>query len=125
LLLVADAFSQDVLYFSHQNGNREDFRGAYEVIDEGMKPGDLIVAGWPEIGRYYLDEPVQNAVEVKRGELASSEKRVWFVVDNRSGFPSKLQDWIEGNSQLIGVRDVYIPGKLMLTRVYLYQPGIP
>jgi hypothetical protein len=33
-----------------------------------------------------------------------------------------LQSWIEMNSQLIAVRDVYIPGKVMLMRVYLYQP---
>jgi mannosyltransferase len=125
LLLIADALSQDVLYFSHQNGNREDFKGAYQVIADGKKPNDLIVAGWPEIGRYYLDEPVQNAVEVKRSEIANSDHRVWFVVDNRSGFPSKLQEWIEKNSQLIGVRDVYIPGKLMMMRVYLYEPDSP
>jgi uncharacterized membrane protein len=125
LLLVADAFSQDVLYFSHQNGNREDFKGAYEVIAKDKIAGDEIVAGWPEIGSYYLDDAVKNATEVKRGEMASRENRVWFVVDNRSGFPSKLQEWIETNSQLIGVRDAYIPGKLMMTRVYLLDPGIP
>jgi hypothetical protein len=50
---------------------------------------------------------------------------VWFVVDNRSGFPPSLQEWIETNSNLMGVRDVYIPGKLMMMRVYLYQPGEP
>lgn len=125
LLLVADAFSQDVLYFNHQNGNREDFKGAYEAIAEGKEAGDVIVAGWPEIGLYYLDEPVKNAVEEKPDEIASSKSRVWFVVDNRSGFPSKLQEWIEINSQLVGVRDVHIPGKLMLMRVYLFEPEAP
>ncbi len=125
LLLVADAFSQDILYYSYQNGNREDFKGAYQVIADNKMPDDVIVAGWPEIGRYYLDEPVQNASEVKRSEIANSENRVWFVVDNRSGFPAKLQEWIEKNTQLIGVRDVYIPGKLLMMRVYLYEPGQP
>ena len=115
---VLESFTVD------QNGNREDFRGAYEDIAKDMESGDLIVAGWPEIGRHYLDVPVENAVEVKRGELAEMEHRVWFVVDNRSGFPSKLQAWIESNSQLIAVRDVYIPGKLMMMRVFLYDPAI-
>jgi mannosyltransferase len=125
LLLVADAFSQDVLYFSHQNGNREDFKGAYEMILKDKSTGDAIVAGWPEIGRYYLEEPVQNALEVKADDIANSDNRVWFVVDNRSGFPSKLQEWIERNSELVGVRDVYIPGKLMMMRVFLFDPGLP
>jgi mannosyltransferase len=125
LLLVADAFSQDVLYFSYQHGNREDFKGAFEIIAGGKQSNDLIISGWPEIGTYYLDEPVISASEVKTKEIALSENRVWFVVDNRSGFPSRLQAWIEDNSQLMGVRDVYLPGKLMLMRVYLYSPGAP
>jgi hypothetical protein len=125
LLLVADSFSQDVLYFSFQNGNREDFKGAFETIAQDKHPDDLIVSGWPEIGTYYLDEPVTSSFEVKVKDVAGTDSRVWFVVDNRSGFPGKLQEWIETNSQLVGVRDVYIPGKVMMMRVYLYQPGLP
>jgi hypothetical protein len=125
LLLVADSFSQDVLYFSFQNGNREDFKGAFEIVAEGKQPDDLIVSGWPEIGTYYLDEAVTSSFDVKIKEVAGTDNRIWFVVDNRSGFPSKLQGWIESNSALIGVRDVYIPGKLMMMRVYLYEPGSP
>lgn len=125
LLLVADSFSQDFLYFNYQNGNREDFKGAFEVIAGDKQPGDMIVSGWPELGNYYLDESVINPVDIKDEDISNSNNRVWFVVDNRSGFPSKLQSWIEMNSQLIEVRDVYIPGKLMKMRVYLYQPEAP
>jgi uncharacterized membrane protein len=125
LLLVADSFSQDVLYFDFQNGNREDFKGAFEIVAQNKQPEDLIVSGWPEIGTYYLDEPVTSSFEVKVKDVASTDHRVWFVVDNRSGFPGKLQKWIEANSQLVGVRDVYIPGKVLMMRVFLYQPGVP
>lgn len=125
LLLVADSFSQDVLYYSYQNGNREDFKSAFEIVAQGKHPSDLIVSGRPEIGRYYLDEPVTSAFNVKIDEIINMNNRVWFVVDNRSGFPPSLQEWIEKNSNLVGVRDVYIPGKLMMMRVYLYQPGEP
>jgi 4-amino-4-deoxy-L-arabinose transferase-like glycosyltransferase len=125
LLLIADSFSQDVLYYSFQNGNREDFKGAFEIIAQEKDTGDLIISGWPEIGSYYLDETIINAFDVKIDEVVTGDKRVWFVVDNRSGFPPSLQEWIETNSNLVGVRDVYIPGKLMMMRVYLYQPGEP
>jgi hypothetical protein len=125
LLLVADSFSQDVLYYSYQNGNREDFKSAFEIVAQGKHPSDLIVSGRPEIGRYYLDDPVISASNVKIDEIINMNNRVWFVVDNRSGFPPSLQEWIETNSNLMGVRDVYIPGKLMMMRVYLYQPGEP
>lgn len=122
LLLVADAFSQDFLYFNFQNGNREDFRGAFEVIAGEKQPDDMVVSGWPEIGSYYLDEPVISSFEANVEDIASGDNRVWFVVDNRSGFPGQLQSWLEMNSRLIAVRDVYIPGKVMLMRVYLYHP---
>ena len=125
LLLVADSFSQDVLYYSYQNGNREDFKGAFEIVAQGKRPSDLIVSGRPKIGRYYLDEPVTSAFNVKIDEIVNMNNRVWFVVDNRSGFPPRLQEWIETNSNLVGVRDVYIPGKLLMMRVYLYQSGEP
>jgi len=125
LLLVADSFSQDFLYFNFQNGNREDFKGAFEVIAHDKQPGDLIVSGWPELGSYYLDESVVSSFEIKDEDIVKSENRVWFVVDNRSGFPPRLQSWIEMNSQLIAIRDVSIPGKVMKMRVYLYQPEAP
>lgn len=125
LLLVAESLSQNFLYFNYQNGNREDFKGAFEVIAREKHPGDVIISGWPEIGSYYLDELVVSSFDVTEEDVATSENRVWFVVDNRSGFPSDLQSWIETNSQLIAVRDVYIPGKVMLMRVYFYQPEAP
>ncbi len=125
LLLVADSFSQDFLYFNYQNGNREDFKGAFEIIAQSKYPGEFVVSGRPEIGRYYLDEAVKSAHNVEIVDIENSDSRVWFVVDNRSGFPAELQEWIEMNSQLMGVRDVYMPGKLMMMRVYLYQPRAP
>jgi 4-amino-4-deoxy-L-arabinose transferase-like glycosyltransferase len=125
LLLIVEPLSQDFLYFNYQNGNREDFKGAFEIVAEYKLPGDLIVSGRPEIGRYYLDDKVKSAHNVKINDIENSVQQSLFVVDNRSGFPSKLQEWIEENSQLIGVRDVYMPGKVMMMRVYLYQPRAP
>lgn len=123
LLLLADSFSQDVLYFGFQNGNRENFRGAFEVISKEREADDLVVSGWPEIGTYYLQDEVLNAHEVSIDEIQNGPHRVWFVVDNRSGFPSNLQAWIEANSRFIAVRDVYLPGKLLMMRVFVYTPG--
>ena len=125
LLLVADSVSQNFLYFNYQNGNREDFKGAFEIVAEHKLLDDLIVSGRPEIGRYYLNDKVKSARNVKIEDIENSDQQTLFVVDNRSGFPSKLQEWIEDNSQLIGVRDVYVPGKVMMMRVYLYQPRAP
>ena len=52
-----------------------------------------------------------------------SGRRVWLVVDNRSGFSAELQSWAEESAELVGVHDVYLSGKLLMVRVYLYDPA--
>ena len=127
LLPIADAASQDVLYFGFQNGNREDFKGAFEVVGSLMDKGDLIVTGRPEIATYYLGEDVEVAFSqaVRLEDITGGNRRVWFVVDDRSGIRSVFYDWIQKNSELIAVRDVYVPGLTYLMRVFLYDPHRP
>ena len=125
LVLVADAISQDVLYYTFQNGNREDFKSAFSVVREEKQAGDLVVAGRPEVGAYYLGEAVLSPQEITINGITQAKQRVWFVLDNRSGIPPFLQRWVEDNAQLVSVHDVSIPGKIMTMRVYLYQPSGP
>lgn len=125
LLLVADAIGQDVLYYTFQNGNREDFKSAFAVVQAEKQADDLVVAGRPEVGAYYLGGEVLPPQAVTVKGITEGEQRVWFVIDNRSGIPPFLQRWVEANTQLVSVHDVSIPGKLMTMRVYLYQPAGP
>lgn len=125
LLLVADAISQDVLYYTFQNGNREDFKSAFSVVRAEKQAGDLVVAGRPEVGAYYLGEAVLSPQEITINGITQANRRVWFILDNRSGIPPFLQRWVDDNAQLVSVHDVSIPGKIMTMRVYLYQPSGP
>lgn len=123
LVLLLDAAGQDMLYYTFQNGNRPDWRGAFEIVRQGKVIGDLVVTSRPPLGDYYLGESVGWALEMSPEEIVQGGQRVWFVVDDQSGFPKESLSWLETHSQLVDVRDVYVPGKLMSLRVFLYDPA--
>lgn len=122
LVLIADSFSQDMLYYVYQNGNREDYKGAFAVVERSKQEGDVVITTRPEIGRYYLDEAVLWNGEIEPEDVARSGERTWFVVDNRSFITPELTEWLNQNAELASVNDVYVAGKPMLVRVYFYQP---
>jgi len=126
VIVVADALSQDVLYYSFQNGNRQDWKGAYATIQQGLLPGDQVVTTTPEVGEYYMGKPVIWTQGLSPKQVVASGQRTWFVIDNRTGFVSPyLENWLPTNTRLMDVRDVYIPGKPLTMRVYLYTPAAP
>jgi 4-amino-4-deoxy-L-arabinose transferase-like glycosyltransferase len=122
LLLFADPVSQDFLYYQFQNGNREDFKGAFEVVRAGKEEGDKLVVTRPEMAEYYLGEKGIINQAITPDDIPEMGTRVWFVIDNRSFVQPELIQWLEKNTRLVGVNDVYIPGKQMFMRVYLYEP---
>ena len=123
LVLVAEPVSQDVLYYGFQNGNREDFKSAFALVQKLKADGDLVVSTRDRIGDYYLGEEVVPSSELDLDAVARSGRRTWFVIDNRTYVSPQLQQWLDEHSQLKGVYDVYIAGKIMMMRVYLFDPG--
>lgn len=131
VLLIADPLSQGVLYYEYQHGNRQDFRAAYNVIQEQMQPGDQVVATWREVGEYHLawkyEKPDYGVIwtqDLRPKDVIDSGRRTWFVIDNRTGFISpKLESWLQTEQRLVSVNDVYLPGKLLAMRVFLYDPA--
>ena len=126
LLLVAGPVSQDVLYYTQQNGNREDWKSAFRQVSREMRPGDLVLTTNPEMGWHYLNPAVGSTREVLPDAVKAHEGRVWFVIDDRAGnLFQNYRQWIVRNAQLVGVYDVTIPGRTMTMRVYLYDPMRP
>jgi len=121
----ADAMSQNVLYYSFQNGNRENFKAAFAQVAAQKAPGDVIYSTRERVGDYYMDEDILASQDVKISDLNASTERKWFVMDNRSYISPALQNWLDTRAELKGVYDVYIPGKVMTMRVYLHDPGDP
>lgn len=126
LLVVADPASQDVLYYLYQNGNREDWKGAFAQVQQRRSTGDVVVTTRPEMAGYYLGEEATWTQGLQPDQVVSGGRRTWFVIDNRTGFVSpRLQSWLEEETRLVAIRDVNLPGKTMMMRVYLYDPERP
>lgn len=125
-LLVVDGLSQDVLYYTFQNGNREDWKRAFAFVQAEQQPGDKVVTTREELGEYYLAQDVTWTQGLLPRHVEASGQRTWFVIDNRTGFVAPdLQDWLLRQTRQVGVYDVALPGKTMMMRVYLYDPAYP
>jgi mannosyltransferase len=123
LLLVADAAGQDLLYYNYQNGNRENWKAAFALVQGELRDGDRVFSTRSEMGRYYLEQRVRSTFQLEPAAIVEANQRTWFVVDRHSGtMTPALRRWLETETSLQGVFDVYLPGKLMPMRVYLYTP---
>ncbi len=56
LLLVLEPLSEDALYFQYQNGNRDNWKAAFQLIEQDKVDGDIVVVSEPLVGNYYLEE---------------------------------------------------------------------
>lgn len=124
-IMLIEPVSQDLLYYTAQNGNRQDWKGAFAVVEKGWQAGDEVVTTRTEIGEYYLPGmPVTWTQGLKPKNIPKAGQRVWFVIDDRTGFVSpELNSFLQNNTRLVSVNDVYIPGLPMIMRVYLYDPA--
>lgn len=122
-ILLVEPVSQDMLYYQYQNGNRPDWRGAFNLVEQSMAPGDRVISTRVDIGEYYLEQDVEWTQGLDPRQVEAEGRRAWFVIDNGTGFISpRLDAWLQEVPQLVSVRDVHIPGKNMLMRVYRYDP---
>lgn len=126
LLLIVDFSGQGLLYYQYQNGNRPDWKGAFQVVENEATASDLVYSSRPAIGGYYLGREVLGSQIESLESLMEEGKTAWFVLDNQTGNVSpKLRQWLAQNGQLKAVRDVWLPGKILEMRVFQYQPKSP
>lgn len=123
VLLVSSSLSEDYLYYRYQNGNRDNWRAAFELIKAKEKPGDLVFLSNPDVGNYYLEHQTYPLKGFDSSVLMESDHRAWFVVDlNAEELIPKQLDWIDENAQYIANFDVAVRGRNFIMRVYLYDP---
>ncbi|MCB0190905.1 MAG: glycosyltransferase family 39 protein [Anaerolineae bacterium] len=123
LLLIITPLSEDALYFKYQNGNRDNWRGAFEFVKHHKSPQDLVVAINPELGNFYLEEKILNWTSIDPNTLDDSENRLWFVEDMvaQEVYP-EIHDWLTENARLVANYDVHAQARNFQMRVYLYEP---
>ena len=123
LVLLMTSLSEVFLYYQYQHGNRPDWKGASLTVRQKMKAEDVIVATRPELGMFYLRQNVTYINGVSSDTLENSSGRIWFVIDEAtSPVNPDTKEWILQNTELIQVRELYLPGKNLSIYIYLYDP---
>jgi len=124
LILLVQPLSEDLLYFQYQNGNRDDWKAAFQRIEQDALAEDLVVVTEPLLGSYYLDREVIGIESLEIEAIPEGGRRVWFVEDNNLGTksPHKLR-WIEAHARLVASYDVDVRARVFKMRLYLYDPG--
>jgi mannosyltransferase len=122
LLLLIDPLSQDVLYYRLQNGNRDNWKAAFEMVRERKADGDLVAAANSDLGDYYLQDRTIDFGSLDLASIEGNEVRVWFVEDMiaQDVFPD-VHNWLEKNTQLVANFDVHVQARNFKMRVYLYD----
>lgn len=123
-ILFATPLSEDYLYFSYQNGNRENWRAAIEFIRERQKEGDRVYVSNTDIGDYYMERRTIPMEKFNADQIALSDRRTWFIEDFtlRERLPNALI-WIWANAQPKASFDVVVRGRIFTMKVYLYDPA--
>jgi hypothetical protein len=123
LILTLEPVSEAYLYYRYQNGNRDNWKAAFTLINRLKEPGDQVVVTNTQLGDYYTGDQTQNYLRFDPENLPANGERVWFVEDNNLG--EKIADklrWVEANSELIANFDVHVRARNYKMRVYLLDP---
>jgi 4-amino-4-deoxy-L-arabinose transferase-like glycosyltransferase len=125
MILLFDAGSDILLYNKGNNGNRLEWKTAFNIIQENGEQDDAVVAYWPEIGPYYLNREVIAYEDIDVATILGSGKRYWFILDSETIWANgKVKAWLEKNARLIDIRYLRTPDEFFL-RIYLFDPKYP
>jgi uncharacterized membrane protein len=122
-ILLLTSAGEDFLYYHYQNGNRPDWRGAFEFIQERRLPGEVIVSSSQPVGEYYLPGNNLPFNKFDPAQAQASPERVWFVEDMVVAdlYPQKSK-WVKENASLMATFDVIVQARNFKMRVYLFDP---
>ena len=122
-VLMLSSAGENFLYYQYQNGNRPDWREAFEFIQERRQPGDVIITSDRSIGEYYLQDRPLPFKWLESDQAIASTNRVWIVEDMVVDelYPQKAK-WVKENSRLMANFDVTVHARIFKMRVYLFDP---
>jgi hypothetical protein len=124
-ILLGEAAVGDMMYFRVNNGNRRDWKGAYDLVEERSREEDLIVSTYSELGDYYLDREIISWRETNIDAILNQDERVWFVLIPEMAYAWNSLDfltWVSDNSELVDIKYLRRPDKTELY-IYLYDPS--
>jgi len=105
-LLVLPALATTLLYFGPRQGERPQWRAAYQFVWNQREPDDLILGMEAPVGEYYLtpfDADLQNPSRVawldrwrawRPRDWAAHARRAWYIFN-----PEQLKGWNESEAR--------------------------
>jgi len=126
MLALVDPLSEDAFYFTFNNGNRDDWKSAFALVQERREPGERVISNHEPIASYYMGEPTVHLAHITVPEdITAGEEAVWIVQDMTMAMEHPAQTaWVERNAQLVAVLDNHLYGRNYLMRVYYYDPAV-
>ena len=122
-LLFIVLIKEDFLYYQYQNGNRPDWKDAFQFVQSHKGPGEIILSGNRELGDYYSQEKTSALDAFGIDNIKRSGVKVWIVDDwGAKDIHSDTIMWVEENAELVAVYDVWIQARNFSMRVYLFDP---
>jgi hypothetical protein len=122
VLLLFQPLSEDLLYFRYQNGNRDNWKAAFEWVKIQKQAGDLVVAANTELGDFYMRDQTIDFRDLDLAGIEAGGRRAWFVEDMvaEEVFP-EVHHWLRENAQLVANFDVRAQARNFSMRVYVYE----
>jgi mannosyltransferase len=121
-LLILAPLSEDILYFQYQNGNRDNWKAAFEYIESHREVGDIVFSQNPDVSNFYLDGDTHYIGNWDPSSY-SSQSRVWIVEDmNVAELHPQVLAWLKEKTVEKANFDVNVQARNFKMRVYLYDP---
>ena len=122
-LLFIALIKEDFLYYQYQNGNRPDWKAAFQYIASHKEPGDLVLSANKDLGDYYTHEKTHGLQSFDINKIKESGGKVWIVDDwgAKDVNPDTIR-WVEESARLVTLYDVWVEARNFSMRVYLYDP---
>ncbi len=128
LVLLVAPMEDNLLYYRYQNGNRDNWKAAFEYIETHLEEGDQVVTSHKPLADYYLQQETLGMQVLERTGLAESlpsDQRVWIVLDLTALEKGPtVSRWARNQARLVRQFDVYFSARLFPMEVYLYDPQL-
>lgn len=123
IFLLLQPLSEDVLYYQYQNGNRDNWKAAFQVIKSQKETNDIVVSINPELANYYLQDKTISFNDLDLTNIEENDRRVWFVEDMVvQELSPDMHYWLTKNTHQLANLDVHAQARNFTMRVYLYDP---
>jgi hypothetical protein len=124
-LLLVDLVTEDLFYFTINQGNRDNWKEAFAYIQEHRGPGERVLSNHEPLASYYMGEQTLPLAHVPWPDaIVEAQQPVWIVRDMTMDLDLPAQRaWIEANTRLMAVMDNHLYGRNFIMRVYYFDGG--